>query len=79
MRESEVDGIVTLDKIVKAVAGYRNQYGHGICSDVWTYGGYAGYTFMPGDVTGYKIEYDLETGKERHCGLGPGCCWTEWE
>ena len=36
------------------------------------------YNFMAGDITGYTMELDPETGESRHRGNGPGCFWTYW-
>ncbi len=42
------------------------------------------YDYIPGgeyrgDSKEYVCyQYDPETGLERHCGITPGCFWTEW-
>ena len=68
-----------LEKVMTEVENLRARFGHSICTDVRVYGNIASYTFQPGTTYGYRQEYNLETGQERHCGLGPGCFWTDWE
>ena len=70
---------MTKEYVINEVARLRNEFGTSICTDPEFINGLARYTFQPGEVCGYIQEYDLEEGKERHCGLGPGCFWTEWE
>jgi len=68
-----------IEKVLKEVEDLRAKYGHSICTDVKVYEETASYVFQPGTPYGYKQEYDLQTGKERHCGLGPGCFWSDWQ
>ena len=73
--------MMTFEDVKKEVEMYREKYGYDICSDAYIDGDdddVAGYVFMPNDITGYTQEYQLSTGRERHCGLGSGCFWTDW-
>ena len=71
---------MTFDDVINEVKGFRESYGDDICTDP-VLNGYniARYTFQAGDSCGYVQEYDLDNGRERHCGLGNGSFWTEWE
>lgn len=70
-----------LEKVLEEVEHYRQEHGEWVCTlprfvDAST----VAYTFMPGqEAAGYIQEYDLDTGAERHRGLGAGCFWTDWE
>jgi hypothetical protein len=70
-----------LEKVLEEVENYRQEHGEWVCTlprfvDAST----VAYTFMPGqEAAGYVQEYDLDTGAERHRGLGAGCFWTDWE
>lgn len=70
-----------LEKLQAEVAAYRMRFGRDICTDVVVDKDMtiARYTFQPGELAGYVTEQDLVTGKRRHCGLGHGCFWTDWE
>ncbi len=73
--------MMTFEDVKKEVETYRQEYGNDICSDAYIDGDdddVAGYVFMPNDITGYTQEYHLPTGRERHCGNGRGCFWTDW-
>lgn len=62
---------------VKAEVAWLRENGR-VCADAWLSadGKTAGYTLDPDDDTGYKAEYDLETGDFYHCGNGQGCFWV---
>lgn len=72
---------MTFEEVKGIVENFRKEYGHDVCTDAWLSedGIYAGYTFQPDDVAGYMVEIYLPSGESRHCGLGDGCFWTDWE
>ena len=37
-----------------------------------------GYVAVDGEAQ-YDYELDTETGKQRTCGYGAGCFWTDWQ
>ena len=71
--------IMTIEKVQKEVETFRKAWGQDIVTDVRINGDIASYTFMPHNSDGYRQEYLLGTDLERHCGLGQGCFWTDWE
>ena len=70
--------MMTFEDVKKEVEMYREKYGHDICTDPYLNGAVAGYVFDPHYASGYTQEYHLPTGRERHCGNGRGCFWTDW-
>ena len=57
----------------------RKTWGKDYVTDVTVDGNIATYTVDPKSECGYIVEVDLRTGKERNCGLGRHCFWTDWE
>lgn len=71
---------MTFEAVKAEVEGLRKCFGRDVCTDAWEDGDFAYYVMMPGDeVGGYKKQFALKTGEYRHCGLGQGCFWSEWE
>ena len=72
---------MTFDDVKREVASLRRYYGSDCVTDATLSedGTVASYTVQPGTPLGYRQQYNLVTGQERHCGLGRGCFWTDWE
>jgi hypothetical protein len=69
-----------MNDVIREVEAIRSRYGvDAVTSPSLSSDGVASYTVLPGEDQGYVQEYDLSTGLERHCGLGQGCYWTDWE
>lgn len=69
---------MTKQDVKAEVNDMRQMWGMGIATDPqMVTDDICGYVFQPDSPYGYRQQYRLSDGKERHCGIRGGF-WTAW-